>query len=881
MKVKFLVIVESPAKSKTINKYLGKEFIVKSSIGHIRDLPKGGNKKSDPKERAKRAALTRKMSTEEKLVYQKTKERSQLIEKIGVDPNHDWKAKYEIVPGKEKVVEELKKIGAKSDLIYLATDLDREGEAIAWHLKETLGGDPSRYKRVIFSEITKKAIQEAFKNPTDLNLNRVHSQQTRRFLDRVVGFMLSPLLWEKIARGLSAGRVQSVAVKLIVEREKEINLFQPEEYWEVKANLIYQKKDILFDVVKYKKGKFNSKQKEEVDQHLKRLQNFEYQLSEINQKKTSVNPPAPFITSTLQQTASTRLHFSIKRTMTIAQKLYEAGYITYMRTDSTNLSMGSIQDSRDFIQSNYDKKYLPEKPRFYTNKTKSQEAHEAIRPTQLNLKNISNLGDDEQRLYELIWSRTIACQMTNAQYMTTSYIIKVGDYELIAKGRVLLFDGFTKLWSSSSSKEDEKTLINIPQGSKLLLDKLNPSQHFTKPPARYSEASLVRELEKRTIGRPSTYANIISTIQERGYVELKNKRFYAQKIGDIVTNRLEKNFPNLMNYDFTATMENDLDEIASGHKKWKKTLNDFYVNFNHKLEEAKYGQSAMKPNIPIEVKGIKCKKCNKEMQIRHASTGVFLGCSGYNLPPKERCKETINLINEAEIANIEKDDEAEVKILKEKERCPRCQSAMNAYLIDKKHKLHLCGTAPDCEEYKIEKGDFQIKGYDGPTLECDKCQGTMEFKSGRFGKFFACTNETCQNTRKLLKNGQVAPPKMTPIPTPNIQCEKVNDTYVLRDSVNGLFLAASQFPKKREIRQPYIDELIPYKNQLPEKYHYILEAPVKDNKGRRTLLRHSRKEKSQYVMTEDNKRNPTGWKAIYKNNSWEISIKKNNKKSKT
>ncbi|ANI14194.1 MULTISPECIES: type I DNA topoisomerase [Pseudomonas] len=867
---KSLVIVESPAKAKTINKYLGSQYVVKSSIGHIRDLPTSGS--SSAKEPA--AAKARKSAAEAPALSPKEKAKRQLFTRMGVDPEHGWKAKYEILPGKEKVIEELRRLAKDADTIYLATDLDREGEAIAWHLREAIGGDDSRYKRVVFNEITKKAIQEAFSQPGELDINRVNAQQARRFLDRVVGYMVSPLLWSKIARGLSAGRVQSVAVKLVVEREREIRAFVPEEYWEIHADLNTPRGDkARFEVVREKGEAFKPLNEAQAMAALEKLKASSYSVAKREDKPTSSRPSAPFITSTLQQAASNRLGFGVKKTMMMAQRLYEAGYITYMRTDSTNLSADAIDMVRGFIDSEFGKKYLPAKPNFYSSKEGAQEAHEAIRPSDVNLRptQLSGMERDAERLYDLIWRQFVACQMPPAEYLSTTVSVAAGDFELRAKGRILKFDGYTKVLPQQGKPGEDDVLPMMDQGDAMKLLKLDPSQHFTKPPARYSEASLVKELEKRGIGRPSTYAAIISTIQERGYVTTHNRRFYAEKMGDIVTDRLNESFSNLMDYGFTAGMEEHLDDVAQGERDWKHLLDEFYGDFKKKLEVAEVSEKGMRANQPT-LTSIPCRECGRPMMIRTASTGVFLGCSGYSLPPKERCKATINLIPGDEIA-ADDEGESESRVLRGKHRCPICSTAMDAYLLDEKHKLHICGNNPDCPGYEIEEGQYRIKGYEGPSLECDKCGSQMQLKTGRFGKFFGCTNPACKNTRKLLKNGEPAPPKMDAIRMPELKCEKVDDVYVLRDGASGLFLAASQFPKNRETRAPLVSELIPHKDELDPKYHFLLAAPQKDPDGRPAVIRFSRKTKEQYVQSEvDGK--PSGWRAFFDGGKWKVEDKR-------
>jgi len=870
---KSLVIVESPAKAKTINKYLGPEFIVKSSVGHIRDLPTSGSSRpADPKARAAAAAATRKLSAKEKVAHKKRKQREQLVKRMGIDPEHGWRANYEILPGKEKVVSELKKLARSADRVYLATDLDREGEAIAWHLKEAIGGEPERYKRVVFNEITKRAIQDAFAEPGELDMKYVEAQQARRFLDRVVGFMVSPLLWAKVARGLSAGRVQSVAVRLVVEREQEIRAFVPEEYWEVFTDLQAVNEESLRCQVVREAGKnFRPSSKEETDLALAVLKSASYEVRQRDDKPTSSKPRPPLITSTLQQAASTRLGFGVKKTMMMAQRLYEAGYITYMRTDSTHLSGDAIGMARNYIEKTFGDRYLPKQPVLYSSREGAQEAHEAIRPTDVAVtaERLQNMERDAERLYKLIWQFFLACQMPRAEYLSSTLTIGAEQFELRAKGRIMKFDGYLRVMQS---KEDDVVLPALNVGDVLQLQKIDPQQHFTKPPPRYTEASLVKELEKRDIGRPSTYAAIISTIQDRGYVKLENKRFHALKMGDIVSERLLESFTELMDYDFTARMEDALDDVANGKRSWKDLLDEFYEGFTRQLEKAQSEENGMRTNNPTDT-DIPCPQCGRNMQIRTASTGVFLGCSGYSLPPKERCKSTINLTPGDEAIrtdNVEEAEEKESEQLRHKHRCKKCGTAMDAYLIDENRKLHVCGNNPDCSGYEVEEGKFKIRGYDGPVIECDKCGAEMQLKTGRFGKYFGCTSDSCKNTRKLLRNGQPAPPKMDPVPMPELECENVDDHYILRDGASGLFLAASKFPRNRETRAPLVEELLSHKDEIDPKYAYLMEAPTEDDQGNKTVVRFSRKTREQYVQSEVDKK-ATGWKAFYKAGNWVVS----------
>ena len=868
-KGKSLVIVESPAKAKTINKYLGDDFIVRSSIGHVRDLPVSASKS------AKKTTAAKKDET----LSKEEKAQQALVRRMGVDPEHDWAAVYEVLPNKTKVIKELKALAKDADKIYLATDMDREGEAIAWHLKEVIGGPDSKYQRVVFNEITKSAIQNAFKEPSKLDIDRVNAQQARRFLDRVVGFMVSPLLWQKIARGLSAGRVQSVAMRLVVEREHEIRAFIPEEYWQIHADTHVtasnvkkptdaEQSSIRLEATKQGGKTLKLANKEQTDKVLEVLKTSDFIVKEREEKPTQSRPSAPFITSTLQQAASTRLGFSVKKTMILAQRLYEAGHITYMRTDSTFLSGDALAAVRGYIEDSYGDKYVPEKPNFYGNKQGAQEAHEAIRPSNVHMKStqLKGVERDAIRLYELIWRQFVACQMLPAKYLSVNLFVAASDVELKARGRTMVFDGYTKVMPPA--KTDDTLLPDVKKGDKLTLDKLDPSQHFTKPPPRYTEASLVKELEKKGIGRPSTYASIISTIQDRGYVKLENKRLFAEKMGDIVTDRLTASFPDLMDYTFTAALEDKLDHVAEGDQDWKDVLDNFYGDFKKTLERAKE-KDGMRPNDPTDVPDVHCDICSRPMQLRTGSTGVFLGCTGYNLPPKERCKGTKNLMPVEAFANLDEsdaaDEVAEVKDLMEKKRCPKCGTAMNGYIVDGGLKLHICGNNPDCDGYILEEGKFEVPGSDAPTIDCDKCDGQMELKTGRFGPYFAC--QQCDNTRKVLKTGEAAPPRMDPIHLPELKSTKHDDYFILREGAAGMFLAASKFPKVRETRAPKLAELRPIKDKMEDKFQYLFDGPDEDPDGNPTILRWSRKKKEQYIGSEKNGK-ATRWGVYWRNGEW-------------
>ncbi|MGP5231495.1 type I DNA topoisomerase [Psychrobacter celer] len=868
-KGKSLVIVESPAKAKTINKYLGDDFIVRSSIGHVRDLPVSASKS------AKKTTAAKKDET----LSKEEKAQQALVRRMGVDPEHDWAAVYEVLPNKTKVIKELKALAKDADKIYLATDMDREGEAIAWHLKEVIGGADNKYERVVFNEITKSAIQNAFKEPSKLDIDRVNAQQARRFLDRVVGFMVSPLLWQKIARGLSAGRVQSVAMRLVVEREHEIRAFIPEEYWQIHADTHVtasnakkptdaEQSSIRLEATKQGGKTLKLANKEQTDKVLAVLKTSDFIVKEREEKPTQSRPSAPFITSTLQQAASTRLGFSVKKTMILAQRLYEAGHITYMRTDSTFLSGDALAAVRGYIEDSYGDKYVPEKPNFYGNKQGAQEAHEAIRPSNVHMKStqLKGVERDAIRLYELIWRQFVACQMLPAKYLSVNLFVAASDVELKARGRTMVFDGYTKVMPPA--KTDDTLLPDVKKGDQLTLDKLDPSQHFTKPPPRYTEASLVKELEKKGIGRPSTYASIISTIQDRGYVKLENKRLFAEKMGDIVTDRLTASFPDLMDYTFTAALEDKLDHVAEGDQDWKDVLDNFYGDFKKTLERAKE-KDGMRPNDPTDVPDVHCDICSRPMQLRTGSTGVFLGCTGYNLPPKERCKGTKNLMPVEAFANLDEsdaaDEVAEVKDLMEKKRCPKCGTAMNGYIVDGGLKLHICGNNPDCDGYILEEGKFEVPGSDAPTIDCDKCDGQMELKTGRFGPYFAC--QQCDNTRKVLKTGEAAPPRMDPIHLPELKSTKHDDYFILREGAAGMFLAASKFPKVRETRAPKLAELRPIKDKMEDKFQYLFDGPDEDPDGNPTILRWSRKKKEQYIGSEKNGK-ATRWGVYWRNGEW-------------
>ncbi len=868
---KSLVIVESPAKAKTISKYLGSEFIVESSVGHIRDLPKKAVGSGA------RFTVPKGISPEEKIKLKEINDRKRLVRRMGVDPDNDWVADWQIIPEKEKVLKTLKKAAKNVSNIYLATDLDREGEAIAWHLKEALGPKKFNYSRVRFNQITKDAILESFSDPKEIDLNLVKAYRARRFLDKVIGFELSPLLWKKIARGLSAGRVQSVALRLLDERERSIQEFEPKEYWEISFIGKTNKGDLIkFNLITKKSEPLLTK--EQVEDIKFHLEQSEHYINEIIKKPVKVKPKAPFITSTLQQSASTRLGFNVKRTMRVAQKLYEAGLITYMRTDAPSLSKESISDARSFISENIGEKYLTNAPRIYSSTENAQEAHEAVRPTNAYLKpqDLMQLSDEESKLYKLIWQRFIASQLPDAEYLSTSAKILVNKKIFAAKGRELVFDGFTKVLKSSSKEED--ILPSLQKADFINKKSIDLEQKFTKPPSRFSEAALVRELEKKGIGRPSTYANIISTIQDRGYVEIQNKRFFVKKIGHIVAERLIESFDDIMDYDFTANLENNLDKVANGDLDWRNVLDEFYSSFKDDLISASDDTNGMRGNAPVPT-NIICPCGKTTMVIRNSSNGVFLGCSGYQNIGDEKCKETLNLILGDEAVSVDDTEEAENLLIKK--RCPKCSTSMDNYLIDENRKLHVCGKSPDCDGFLIEEGHFKIKGYDGPVLECHKCGSEMQLKTGRFGKYFGCLNDNCGATRALQRNGEPKPITMEPIELKDLKCLKCEDHYLLRDSMKGLFLAASQYPKNRETRAPKVSEIKNLQNEISEacrflpdkdKHIYLLVAPEMDKDGNPYVIRYNRTEDTHYLASEkDGKK--TKWTATYRDGIWSESLK--------
>lgn len=579
-----LIIVESPTKAKTLNKFLGKEFQVEATMGHIKDLPKS---------------------------------------KLSIDVEHNFKPDYEEMPKKLQTIKLLKKESKKAKAVYIATDPDREGEAIAEHVSEII--DNKNFSRISFHEITKEAVEEAIAHPHKIDKNLVDAQISRRVLDRLVGYELSPLLWKKVRRGLSAGRVQSVAVRLIVEKEKEIEKFKPEEYWQIFVDLSTKKKEKI--TVELQKKEVHDKKTS--DAIVDDLNKASYIVADVKKREAVKAPLAPFTTSTMTQSAALGFGWSAKRTMRVAQILYEEGLITYHRTDSTNIAQVAVDKARAFIKNEYGEKYLPDSVRIYkVNSKVAQEAHEAIRPTNPALITKEDLPGDNKKLYQLIWRRFIACQMASSVFDQTTIDVKANEYLLRANGQVMKFDGWRKVIPLKTVGDGETELPEVLKNEKLDLIKVNPMQKFTEPPARYNEASLIKTLEKLGIGRPSTYAPIISTIQVRQYVEKKEGRFFATTVGIAVTDFLNSNFPEVLDYKFTADMENDLDEVANGKKVWQKEIKAFYGPFHKKLEDVT--KNAKRIAIPVEKTGEKCPLCKDGDQvIRIGRFGKFISCSNF------------------------------------------------------------------------------------------------------------------------------------------------------------------------------------------------------------------------------------------------------------
>ncbi|EJD1795673.1 TPA: type I DNA topoisomerase [Campylobacter coli] len=687
---KNLIIVESPAKAKTIGNFLGKEYEVIASKGHIRDLPKSS---------------------------------------FGIKiENDEFIPEYRITSDHSVLVKELKEKAKGAKEIYLATDEDREGEAIAYHIAKAIGKDENVLPRIVFHEITKNAIENALKNPRKLDMNSVNAQQTRRLLDRIVGYKLSPLLGQKIQRGLSAGRVQSAALKIIVDREKEIRAFVPLEYFSI--DMIFQK-DLNAELVEFDKAKIEKltlTNKDRAKLVFEACKNENYAISDIESKERKIAPPPPFMTSTLQQSASNRLGFNPKKTMMIAQKLYEGvnthegvmGVITYMRTDSLNLAKEAVENARKFIQANFGKDYLPSKANVYTTKTKgAQEAHEAIRPTNLSFTPeiaAKFLDKDELKLYTLIYNRFLACQMSPAISQTQNVFVKNDRAVFKISGRKILFDGYYKVYGDM---DKDKILPNFKIGENLKIQNLEMNSHFTEPPSRYSEAGLVKKLESLGIGRPSTYAPTISILTSRDYVKIDKKQLIPSDVAFNVTEVLEKNFSDIVDSKFTSNLENTLDEIAEDKADWQETLKEFYYPFMRKIEEGKTKIASQKTVTKL---GESCPDCGGELAIRKGRFGEFVAC--LNFP---KCKYSRNLKNESK-------NEAEVSASKAKAKgigitCPSCKEGEIVERLSKRGKFYGCSAYPKC--------NF-ISKYKPSDEKCEECGENLVIKELKKGTFLEC-----------------------------------------------------------------------------------------------------------------------------------------------
>jgi len=696
---KSLLIVESPTKVKTLKKFIGRDFVIMASVGHLKDLPKS---------------------------------------KLGVDVDNNFAPEYITIRGKGKILSDLKKEAKKANDIYLAPDPDREGEAIAYHIgNEVAKHTQGKIYRVMFNEITKSAVKEAIKNPTEVNINRFNAQQARRILDRLVGYKISPMLWKKVQPGLSAGRVQSVALRIVCDRENEIKAFKSEEYWTITLDLEGQvKPKFQSKLFKVDGNKAEIANQVGADEVVKNLKDAEFILDGLVKKERKRNPVAPFITSTLQQEASRKLNFSPKKTMMIAQRLYEGlpvgsrgtvGLITYMRTDSTKFSVEATDAIRDYIVNRYGDKFCPKEPNVYKSKKSAQEAHEAIRPTDVTIvpSEIKEyLEKDMFRLYELIWSRSVSCQMVPAILDTTTFDIKAGQYLFRSNGSIVKFSGFMQVYVESGDdeaaekdiKQGDKILPELNKGEKLKLHEIDPEQHFTQPPARFSEAMLVKKLEEEGVGRPSTYAAIISVIKDRAYVESEERRLAPTKLGYLVSDLLLEHFPKFMTTKFTADMESQLDQIEVGETEWVKTLQSFYTPFKLDLDEAekKIGDSEVEETDEI------CDKCSQPMIVKWGRFGKFMACSGY-----PDCKNT------KQIAKEGSDGKAVSESTTVEGACDKCQSSL-ILKVGRFGKFIACSNYPDCKFTKpIDLG-----------IKCPKedCKGKIAARRSKKGRmFYGCT----------------------------------------------------------------------------------------------------------------------------------------------
>jgi DNA topoisomerase-1 len=716
---KALVIVESPAKARTINKYLGKQYIVKASLGHVKDLPKND---------------------------------------LAVDVENGFEPRYEVIDGKKKLLHELKQAAKKVEEVYLAADPDREGEAICYHLQEELQGGKNgpRIFRVMFNEITKKAVEKAFEKPGQVDIHLVDAQQARRVLDRLVGYKISPLLWDKVRRGLSAGRVQTVALRVVVEREREIKAFVPREYWTIDAELHAKKPPhILARLIKLDDRPAEVASQEAAEDVLAQLEGAAYIAKSVGTREKKRNPVAPFITSTLQQESARKLRFSVKRTMMLAQRLYEGievgkegavGLITYMRTDSTRVSQDALSDARLYIAERYGKEFLPDAPNIYKSKKDAQDAHEAIRPTSMAFAPevvAQYLAEDEMKLYRLVWNRFIASQMMPSLYDQTTIDVAANgknglEYLFRATGSVLKFEGFLKVYQEGkdqADEEDEELKHRLPavlEGEPLPLRALKHEQHFTEPPPRYNEATLVKKLESDGVGRPSTYASILSTIQEREYVKKDGGRFQPTELGKVVTDLLLESFDDIFEVKYTARMEEELDEIEEGKLDWRVAMAEFYEKFDRDLKHAEEHMTDIKRmEKPTDL------KCGKPLVIKWGKHGSFIACTGY-----PDCTYTREL--PVDLTDVVKADLAEQG---EEEYCENCGRPM----VLKKGRFgtfFACSGYPDCKTTKQIGG--QQKKPDQPLDEkCPNCGSNLVLKTGRFGEFTACSNyPTCKYVKQ-------------------------------------------------------------------------------------------------------------------------------------
>jgi len=761
-----LVIVESPKKATSINKFLGSGYVVKASMGHVRDLPR---------------------------------------RTLGLDVAHGYKPSYEILPAKKQTIGELKRAAARAGMVYLATDPDREGEAIAWHLQQALDLADDRVRRVTFHEITERAVKDAFGRSGPINMDMVNAQQARRFLDRVVGYQLSPLLWKKVgARNLSAGRVQSVAVRLIADREREIRGFVTEEYWKIAATVspagsTDAANQFKASLAEYDGAKFEAKTEAHAHAVRDALEHVPYAVSQVDETEKLDKADAPFKTSTLQQQAAIRLRFPGKKTMKVAQELYEGidvdgsgpvGLITYMRTDSLRVSDLAITAVRDRIKHEFGERYLPAKPIRYAAGKLAQEAHEAVRPTDLNLtpdRLKKTLTHDQFRLYQLIYSRFLASQMAPAVFMVTDVAITAGAGLFKAQGKVQKFDGHLRVWHTHGKQQDE-LLPHLSAGQALDLHQLDATQHFTQPPPRYSEATLIKALEKEAIGRPSTYAPIIQTIQDRGYVEHKERRFHATDLGMAVNDLLVVQFPKILDLKFTAQMEGKLDDIATAKADMIKVLDEFYYPFQEELKVAETHMERVQ--IPTSET---CHLCAAPMVLKFGKTGKFLGCSKY-----PECKATRPLGGQPRVEAIASDH-----------LCPKCGKPLLIRENKRGEKFYSCSGFPECKEsFNIDPQGNPVPSAVATEFTCEKCGKPMALRQGSRGAFLGCTGyPKCRNLIPVDEHGQPVPPvKVT------VVCSKCGGPMAVRRGRRGSFLGCLKYPKCRGTA-PVPDDL---KEQLAE-----------------------------------------------------------------